>query len=66
VGASFDQVVKLNNYLVDMAHLPIFREVRDKYLNKAAPPASTTIQISNFARDGALLEVEAVAVLPPK
>jgi enamine deaminase RidA (YjgF/YER057c/UK114 family) len=64
VGAGFENVVKLNNYLVDMSHLPIFREVRDKYLNRAAPPASTTIEISKFAREGALLEVEAVAVLP--
>jgi enamine deaminase RidA (YjgF/YER057c/UK114 family) len=64
VGARFEQVVKLNNYLVDMAHLPIFREVRDSYLNTAAPPASTTIQISGLAREGALLETEAIVVLP--
>jgi hypothetical protein len=35
------------------------------YLNMAAPPASTTIQISGLARPGALLETEAVAILPP-
>ena len=64
VGASFEHVVKVNNYLLDPSHLPIFREVRDQYLNTAAPPASTTIAISAFARPGALLEVEAVAVLP--
>src|SRR6266571_4761520 len=29
VGAQFRHVVKLNNYLVDRAHLPTFREVRD-------------------------------------
>jgi enamine deaminase RidA (YjgF/YER057c/UK114 family) len=66
VGAGFDQVVKVNNYLVDMAHLPIFREVRDTYLNKAAPPASTTVRIAQLARDGALFEIEAVVVLPPR
>ena len=64
VGAGFEHVVKLNNYLIDMAHLPIFREVRDRYLNTAAPPASTTIAISKFARDGALIEVEAIAIMP--
>jgi enamine deaminase RidA (YjgF/YER057c/UK114 family) len=63
VGAGFADVVKLNNYLTDMSHLPIFREVRDDYLNVAAPPASTTIEISKFARDGALIEIEAVAML---
>jgi enamine deaminase RidA (YjgF/YER057c/UK114 family) len=64
VGLRFEHVVKLNNYLVDMAHLPIFREVRDSYLNTAAPPASTTIAIPALARPGALLETEAIAVVP--
>ena len=66
VGASFEHVVKLNNYLVDMAHLPIYLEVRDRYVNTKAPPASTTIQISRLARDGAVFEVEAIAVVPGK
>ena len=63
VGAGFGDMVKINNYLTDMSHLPILREVRDKYLNVAAPPASTTIEISKFARDGALFEIEAVVML---
>jgi enamine deaminase RidA (YjgF/YER057c/UK114 family) len=63
VGAGFGNVVKLNNYLTDMSHLPIFREVRDVYLDVSAPPASTTIEISKFAREGALIEIEAVAML---
>ncbi len=66
VGATFKDVVKLNNYLTDLSHLPIFRDVRDAYLNSANPPASTTIQISKLAREGALLETEAVAILPAK
>jgi enamine deaminase RidA (YjgF/YER057c/UK114 family) len=66
VGASFKDVVKINNYLVDMSHIGIFREVRDQFLNKAAPPASTTVAISTLARPGALFEVEAIAVLPAK
>lgn len=63
VGAGFGDVVKLNNYLTDMSHLPIFREVRDTYLNVSAPPASTMIEISKFAREGALIEIEAVAMV---
>jgi enamine deaminase RidA (YjgF/YER057c/UK114 family) len=65
-GAGFEHVVKLNNYLVDMAHLGIFREVRDRHIDISAPPASTTIAISELARPGALIEVEAVAVVPEK
>ena len=64
--AGFEHVVKLNNYLTDLGHLPIFREVRDAYVDTANPPASTTIQISKLARQGALLETEAVAILPAK
>ena len=64
VGAQFRHVVKFNNYLVDRAHLPTFREVRDGYLAENDRPASTTIVISGLAREGALIEIEAVAVLP--
>ena len=66
VGATFKDVVKVNSYLADIAHLPILREVRAGYLNAAALPASTTLGGSSFAREGALLEVEVVAALPAK
>jgi enamine deaminase RidA (YjgF/YER057c/UK114 family) len=65
-GAGFKDVVKLNNYLTDMSHLGILREVRDEFANTATPPASTTVAISQLARPGALFEVEAIAVLPAK
>ena len=65
-GAGFKDVVKINNYLTDMSHMAIFREVRDEFVNTAAPPASTTVGISQLARPGALFEVEAIAVLPAK
>lgn len=66
VGASFKDVVKISNFFVDMTHLPTFFEVRDKYVNTKAPPASTAIQVSRLARDGALFEIEAIAVVPAK
>jgi enamine deaminase RidA (YjgF/YER057c/UK114 family) len=66
VGGSMDDIVKLNNYLLDIAYLPIIRDVRVAYLKSDNPPASTTLQVSGFALVGALLEVEAVAMLPAK
>jgi enamine deaminase RidA (YjgF/YER057c/UK114 family) len=67
VGASFENVVKLNNYIVDIGtNIAHYREVRDKYVNTAAPPASTTVGVPQLARPGALFEVEAIAVLTPK
>ena len=65
-GATFKDVVKINNYLTDMTHIGIFREVRDEFVNTAAPPASTTVAILQLARPGALFEIEAIAVLPAK
>jgi enamine deaminase RidA (YjgF/YER057c/UK114 family) len=65
-GATIKDVVKINNYLVDMSHIAIFREVRDQHFNMSAPPASTTVAISQLARPGALFEIEAIAVLPAK
>jgi 2-iminobutanoate/2-iminopropanoate deaminase len=63
-GASFDHVVKLNTYFLDMSQLPTFREVRDKYINIQTPPASTAVKVAGLFREGLLLEVEAVAVVP--
>ena len=66
-GAKFEDVVKMTVYLTDIrAQLPIHREIRDKYVNKAAPPASTTIEISRLAREGGLIEVDVTAVLAPR
>ena len=66
VGGGFEHVVKITNYFVDMAHLQAFFEVRDRYVNTKTPPASTAIQIVRLAREGALFELDAVAVLPVK
>lgn len=63
VGASFDQVVKLNYYLVDATQLPVVREVRDQYVNPAQPPASTAVEVRRLFRDDLLIEIEAVAVI---
>jgi enamine deaminase RidA (YjgF/YER057c/UK114 family) len=66
VGATFKDVVKITNYLVDGAHVPDYREIRDRYVNPAAPPASTLLVISRLAREEWLFEIDAVAVLPEK
>jgi len=65
-GAGFADVVKVGSYLKDIGDLPILREVRARHLDPAAPPASTTIAVSGFAREGAVLEVEAIAVVPSR
>ena len=68
VGGGFEHVVKLTSYLTNIeANAAEFREVRASYFpNKAALPASTLLQISRLANPAYLLEVEAIAILPPK
>jgi enamine deaminase RidA (YjgF/YER057c/UK114 family) len=63
-GATFDNVVKLNSYFVDVKQAPVFREVRDLYVNVANPPVSTAVQVPRLVREEWLIEVEAVAVVP--
>ena len=62
-GGTFRDVIKLNTYVLDLAHLAVFREVRDTYINLQSPPASTAIQVARLFRPEFLLEIEAVAVV---
>lgn len=65
VGAGFEHLVKINNYLIDIErNMAAFREIRDRYLVKACLPASTTIGVPALARPGGLFEIEAIAALP--
>jgi enamine deaminase RidA (YjgF/YER057c/UK114 family) len=64
VGADFSHVVKLNIYVLDRTQLPILREVRDRYVNTQAPPASTAVEVRGLAQDDFLLEIEAIASIP--
>ena len=62
-GGTFDDVVKLNGYFLDLSRLPEFREVRDKYVNVKNPPTSTAVQVPSLFRPEFLVEVEAVAAV---
>jgi enamine deaminase RidA (YjgF/YER057c/UK114 family) len=68
VGGGFENVVKLTSYLTNIeANGAEFREVRGSYFpNKQALPASTLLQVPRLANPAFLLEVEAIAILPPK
>jgi len=49
--------------LREPAVIPALREIRDRYVNPAAPPASTLVEVRRLFRDDVLLEVEAVAAV---
>ena len=65
-GAGFEHVVKTTNYFVDIGQLAVFREVRDRYVDTKAPPASTAVQVAKLAAPEFLFEIEAIAVVPEK
>jgi enamine deaminase RidA (YjgF/YER057c/UK114 family) len=64
-GATFDDVIKLNYYIVGYRpeHLAPIREVRSEFLPRTNPPASTLVGVEALFQDGVLIEVEAIAVI---
>ena len=60
-GGTLDDVVKVTVYLADVNDRQKVNEVRKEYF-KDNKPASTLIEISKFALDGMLIEIEAIAV----
>ncbi|SEP35242.1 Enamine deaminase RidA, house cleaning of reactive enamine intermediates, YjgF/YER057c/UK114 family [Rhodospirillales bacterium URHD0017] len=65
-GGSMRDLVKINNYCVASVtpdQMRAFREVRDRYVNTAAPPVSTFIYVSRLVQPGWLFEMDAMAVI---
>ncbi len=60
-GARFEDIVKINYYVADMAHTAELRRIRAGYLNQSAPPASTLVQTG--LGTGLKVEIEVVAVV---
>jgi 2-iminobutanoate/2-iminopropanoate deaminase len=65
-GATPNDLIKLNYYVVGLNHdkLVAIRNVRDQFINKERPPTSTLAGVQALFRDDAMIEVEAVAVVP--
>lgn len=59
-GSDFSDVAKVTVYLVDIDDRPRINPVRQEVFGEVRP-ASTLIEVSRLAVDGARLEVEAVA-----
>jgi 2-iminobutanoate/2-iminopropanoate deaminase len=65
-GATPKDIVKLNYLVVGLNHdkLIALRDVRDQFIDKEHPPAGTLAGVQALFREDAMLEVEAVAVMP--
>lgn len=64
-GATFDDVVKMNTYVVNYkpADVSIIREVRAHYLSGENPPASTLAGVQALYHPDIMIEIEAIAVI---
>jgi reactive intermediate/imine deaminase len=60
--ASWDDVVKLNYFLRDVGEITSVRAIRDVYVDREKPPASTLVEVSGLFSDDVLIEIEAVAI----
>ncbi len=61
-GATMADVVKINAYLADLSHFPVFNEVYAGYFS-APFPARTTVGAA-LPAPGMLVEVDAIVALP--
>ncbi|HEU5320093.1 MAG TPA: RidA family protein [Methylomirabilota bacterium] len=67
-GGTFDHVVRVRVYAtqVDTASLRDIHEVRAGYFTAGNYPASTLVRVDQLIRDGALIEIDADAVIPTR
>ena len=67
-GAGWDDVIKMNGYMVGMntERVTAYREVRQRFLREGALPASTLVGVERLVHPDLLLEVEVVAAIGAK
>ncbi len=64
-GATFDDVVDMVTYHTDMRDLPLFIQVKDRYItNPERYPAWTGIGTTALAMPGLMVEIKCTALLP--
>ena len=64
-GATWDDVFKLTIFVVDTSALPTVRAVRDEFVSVERPPTSSLVRVAGLVHPQMLIEVEAVAAVPP-
>jgi enamine deaminase RidA (YjgF/YER057c/UK114 family) len=67
-GADWRDVIKMNGYMVGMSpdRVNEYREVRSRFLDPAAMPASTLVGVASLVHEHLLLEVEVIAARPAR
>ncbi len=64
-GATFDDVVKMNTYVVNYKpeYITTIREVRSGYLSSKNPPASTLAGVQALYHPDVMIEIEVIAII---
>lgn len=62
-GCGFEDIVKVTIYLTDIGDRPSINPVRQEVFG-ATRPASTLVEVSRLAVEGAKVEIECVALVP--
>ena len=63
-GAGFEHIVQTTEYITTTENYPRTADVRREFF-KGRYPAATGVIVAGLLREGALIEISAVAVLPP-
>jgi enamine deaminase RidA (YjgF/YER057c/UK114 family) len=62
-GASLADVVSVRAYTIDRIHIDAIVAARQRRFTGLVPPASALVVVAGLAAEGALVEIEAVAVM---
>jgi 2-iminobutanoate/2-iminopropanoate deaminase len=64
-GTTLQHVIRCGVFIVDMTEFPRMNEVYARVFG-AHRPARTTVEVSGLPGEGLRVEIDAIAVLPPK
>ena len=64
-GGTLDDICRVDVYVRNMEHFDQIHAVRREYF-KPPLPASTMVEVTKFVSPDYLIEINAIAVLPPK
>ena len=66
-GATARNLARISIYVRDFHadQLPVIRQVRVRFIDESLPPASALIGVAELFHPDVLVEVDAIAVLPP-
>lgn len=62
-GGTLDDVCRVDVYIRNMEHFAEIHAVRRQFFT-GTPPASTMVEVTKFTSPDALIEINAIAVLP--